>query len=202
MKQLISLLLALAAGSVLAQTASDAVQARLNAIHTMSADFTQVVKAGKREVSNSYGVMALARPGRFRWQTKSPLAQLIVADSKKLWIYDVELEQVTVRKQEKGTGGTPALFLSGYDNTVARDFTVTAIEKGNRHIYDMHAKSPKENYQEVKLTFNDDKLTYIEFFDQLGQHTTVHLTKIKNNPQLANTLFQFKPPAGADVVKQ
>lgn len=202
MKHLISILLVIATSHLFAQTASDDVQARLNAIHTMSANFTQIVKAGKREVSNSYGVMSLARPGRFRWQTKSPLEQLIVADGKQLWVYDVDLEQVTVRKQDKGVGGTPALFLSGYDNTVARDFTVTASQTGNRYTYRMHAKSPKENYQDLTLIFNKDMLTQIEFFDQLGQHTIVHLTHIKHNPQLSSQLFQFKAPAGVDMIKQ
>lgn len=185
-----------------AETASDEVQAKLNAIRSMSATFTQVVKAGNRELSNSYGVMALNRPGRFRWETKSPLAQLVVADSKKIWIYDVDLEQVSVKKQEKGIGGTPALFLSGYDNTVARDFNVSKAEKGKLSVFTMKAKSSKENYQQVILSFNNDVLSLIEFYDQLGQHTVIRLTKVKNNPVLATDLFHFKPPKGVDVVQQ
>jgi outer membrane lipoprotein carrier protein len=168
----------------------------------MAANFNQVVKAGKREVSNSFGEMALNRPGRFRWKTKSPLEQLVIADSKKLWIYDIELEQVTVKKQEKGIGGTPGLFLSGYDDTVARDFNVSSTTKDKTQIYDLQAKSSKENYQRVKLTFKGELLTAIELFDQLGQHTTVRLSKIKNNPTLPSDLFQFKPPKGVDIVVQ
>jgi outer membrane lipoprotein carrier protein len=202
MKKLMIIMTALWAQAAFSQSASEEVQAKLNAIHTMSADFKQVVKAGRREVSNSYGVMALLRPGHFRWQTKSPLAQLVVADSKSLWVYDIDLEQVTVKKQEKGVGGTPALFLSGYNDTVARDFNVTSSVNGKNATYDLHAKSPKENYQEVKLTFNGELLTNIELFDQLGQHTMVRLTKIKNNPKLAKDLFEFKPPKGVDVVQQ
>jgi outer membrane lipoprotein carrier protein len=202
MKKLIALLLVSLINGVHAESASDEVQAKLNAIQTMTASFNQVVKAGKREVSNSYGIMAMQRPGRFRWQTKSPLEQLIVADSKKLWVYDVDLEQVTVKKQEKGIGGTPALFLSGYDNTVARDFTVTKSGDDKTQVFDMHAKSSKENYQDVKLTFKGDVLTSLELYDQLGQRTVVRLTKIKNNPPLSSKLFQFSPPKGVDVVKQ
>ncbi|MDP1604787.1 MAG: outer membrane lipoprotein chaperone LolA [Legionella sp.] len=202
MKKLVALLLVSFINSVFAQSASDEVQAKLNAIQTMTANFNQVVKAGKREVSNSYGVMALHRPGRFRWQTKSPLEQVIVADSKKLWVYDVDLEQVTVKIQQKGIGGTPALFLSGYDNTVARDFTVTKSGDDKAQIYNMHAKSSKENYQDVKLTFKGEVLTSLELFDQLGQRTMVRLSKIKTNPALSSKLFQFTPPKGVDVVKQ
>lgn len=196
------IIMALFTNLVFGDTASEMVQAKLNAIKSMSANFSQVVKAGKRNISNSQGVMALNRPGRFRWQTKSPLEQLVIADGKKLWIYDVDLEQVTVKKQEKGMGGTPALFLSGYDDTVARDFDVTNSAKGNSQTFDLHAKSSKENYQRVKLTFQGEQLSVIEFFDQLGQHTTVHLSNIKNNAKLADSTFKFKAPKGVDVINQ
>lgn len=202
MKKTLTLVLVLVANTVFGQSDSDEVQAKLNAIQSMSATFNQVVKAGNRELSNSYGDMALYRPGRFRWETKSPLEQLIVADSRRLWVYDVDLEQVTVKKQEKGIGGTPALFLSGYGDTVARDFNVTKVTKGKEEQFDMRAKSSKENYQEVKLTFHGEVLTKIEFFDQLGQHTTVRLHKVQTNPKLATNLFKFTPPKGVDVVQQ
>ncbi|MFC3907898.1 outer membrane lipoprotein chaperone LolA [Legionella dresdenensis] len=202
MRKSIGLLALLILKPIFALTAAEDVQARLNAIHSMTANFSQIVKAGKREVSSSSGTMALSRPGRFRWQTKSPMEQLVVADSQKLWVYDVDLEQVTVKKQEKGLGGTPALFLSGYDDTVNRDFTVTASGNEKTKTFDLHAKSGKENFQRVKLTFNGETLTSIEFFDQLNQHTVVKLSKIKNNPGLSDTLFKFKPPKGVDVVKQ
>lgn len=202
MKKIIGLVLAVFVTNVFADTASDMAQAKLNGIRTMSAKFVQVVKAGKREVSNSSGIMALSRPGRFRWETQSPLEQVVVADSEKLWVYDIDLEQVTVKKQEKGLGGTPGLFLSGYDDTVARDFTVTEKTDGKNQIFHLKAKSAKENYQQLKLVFNGDMLTSIEFWDQLGQHTVVKLSRIKNNVKLAPKLFQFKPPKGVDVVDQ
>ncbi|STX29387.1 outer membrane lipoprotein carrier protein [Legionella beliardensis] len=202
MRKLLTLLLIICIPSVWADTPAAEVQAKLNAIHSMSANFDQIVTAGKREVSQTSGKMALVRPGRFRWETKSPLEQLVVADSKQLWVYDIDLEQVTVKKQEQGLGGTPGLFLSGYDNTVTRDFDVTAKDKDGVRTYILKAKSPKENFQTVHLTFNKDALSLIEFFDQLGQHTIVKLKNIKTNPSLATKLFQFKPPKGVDVVEQ
>ena len=106
MKKILWLTVLLCGQSVFAATPSELLQAKLNALRTMSADFTQVVKAKRREVSHSSGTMALSRPGRFRWQTKAPMEQLVVADGKQLWIYDVDLEQVSVKKQEKSVGGT------------------------------------------------------------------------------------------------
>lgn len=202
MKKVVLLLWILCFGSVSWASANDDLQSRLNAIHTMSASFGQVVSAKQHEISRSSGTMALSRPGHFRWQTKTPMKQLVIADGQHLWIYDVELEQVTVKKQEKGLGGTAALFLSGYNDTVARDFEVTTYKEGKKDYFDLNAKSNKANFQRVKLAFDGAMLTDIELFDQLGQHTDVTLSKIKNNPTLVSTLFKFKPPKGVDVVEQ
>lgn len=201
-KKLVGCLLLLWGNSIFCATADATLQAKLNAIRTMSASFQQVVHAKKREISRSSGTMALSRPGRFRWQTKQPMQQLVIADGQHLWVYDKLLEQVTVKKQGKGLGGTAALFLSGYDNTVAHDFDVTALTKENKDYFDLRAKSNKANFQRVKLIFVGDTLTGLELFDQLGQKTDVMLSQIKNNPNLAATTFKFNPPKGVDVVNQ
>ncbi|PWY56239.1 outer membrane lipoprotein carrier protein LolA [Legionella qingyii] len=177
-------------------------QNKLNSIRSMTAVFKQSVKAKHRVVSRSSGTMALQRPGRFRWQTLQPMAQLMVADGQKIWVYDKDLEQVTVKTQKKGLGGTAALFLSGYDNTVTRDFTVTQSNMGNEIVFDLKSKSPKANFQRIKLVFRQNSLTGLELYDQLGQVTTVQLSQIKLNPKLATGLFQFKTPKGVDVVQQ
>ena len=202
MKKIMALVLLLGAQSVFSEQAADILQAKLNAIRTMSASFAQVVMAKKKKVSQSTGTMALARPGRFRWDTQDPMEQLVIADGKRLWIYDVDLEQVTVKKQEKGLGGTAALFLSGYDDSVTRDFTVTETKKGDSDNFDLHSKSNKENFQRVKLFFIGKQLIGMELFDQLGQHTVVKLSNIKTNPTLAEKVFKFKTPKGVDVVEQ
>jgi outer membrane lipoprotein carrier protein len=126
----------------------------------------------------------------------------MVADGQKIWVYDKDLEQVTVKAQQKGLGGTAALFLSGYDDTVTRDFNVTQSNVGNEIVFDLKSKSPKANFQRIKLMFRQNTLTGLELYDQLGQVTTVQLLQIKLNPKLAASLFQFKTPKGVDVVRQ
>ncbi|MGL5743506.1 MAG: outer membrane lipoprotein chaperone LolA [Legionella sp.] len=202
MKKIITALLFSFSAAVFSQTADELLQAKLNGIRSMSASFNQSVKARHRVVSRSSGTMALQRPGRFRWQTQEPMAQLMVADGQRIWVYDKDLEQVTVKKQNKGLGGTAALFLSGYDNTVTRDFNVTQTNMGNELIFDLKSKSAKANFQRIKLVFNQNNLTGLELYDQLGQVTTVRLSQIKLNPKLSIGLFQFKTPKGVDVVQQ
>lgn len=99
-KILIALLLSISTAGF-SETPDVLLQTKLNSIRSMTAVFKQSVKAKHRVVSRSSGTMALQRPGRFRWQTLQPMAQLMVADGQKIWIYDKDLEQVTVKTQKK-----------------------------------------------------------------------------------------------------
>ncbi|OGV39498.1 MAG: outer membrane lipoprotein carrier protein LolA [Legionellales bacterium RIFCSPHIGHO2_12_FULL_42_9] len=203
MKQLLSIILAfMVTHSAIADIAAETLQHKLNALRSMSADFSQIIRTKNRIVSRSSGRMALQRPGKFRWDTRTPMAQLVVADSHYIWVYDVDLEQVTVKKQVKGLGGTAALFLGGYTDTLTRDFTVSESKQGNHERYSLHSKSAKDNFQRIKLDFSGDALYSIELFDQLGQHTMVQLSRAKVNPTLSANLFSFKPPKGVDIVQQ
>jgi len=197
-------LLALWAGafSAFGMSAAEDLQGRLNAMQSMKASFKQVVKSGKKMVSQSSGTMALKRPGRFRWQTIEPMEQLIVADGNRMWIYDVDLEQVTVKKQGKGIGGTAALFLSGYDDTVSKNFEVTDKKLGKQQQFFLKSKSGKDNFQKVEMIFAGNMLQHLKLYDQMGQVTDVRLLKGNNNAKLDAGLFAFKPPKGVDVVEQ
>ena len=189
-----------ASGVATGEDAGDLLQKKLNTLQSMRANFTQVIYVKQREISHSDGNMALQRPGHFRWQTKNPMAQIIVADGKKIWIYDVDLEQVTVKDQNKNLGETIGLFLSGYNEVVAHDFIVTLSTHGNAQIFNLHAKAEKENFQIVKLGFVGGALTTMELFDHLGQRTVVKFSNIKINNRISKKLFIFKPTKGVDVV--
>ncbi len=202
MKKFVFIVLFCFSTYVLAMTPAEQLQNKLNAIHTMSAHFSQKVTVKKKTVSKSSGSMALKRPGTFRWETKDPMEQLIVADGKKMWIYDVELEQVSVKTQQKGLGGTAALFLSGYDEDATQDFLVTEQNNGSSSTFNLKTKTDKENFQRIQLIFTNDQLTALELYDQLGQVTYVTFSNIKMNQNVSANLFQFKPPKGVDVIKQ
>lgn len=194
--------------SILSSSLSHAISAekqlqnRLNKMGTMEATFKQVVQTNKRVISRSSGTMAMKRPGKFRWKTIQPMEQLVIADGKKLWVYDVELEQVTVKKQSKGIGGTAALFLSGVDNNVERDFKVQVKKSGLQASYFLKPISDKANFQRIEMIFNQNTLEALILYDQLGQKTTVMLSKVIRNPKLPKQFFSFKPPRGVDVVQQ
>lgn len=185
-----------------AESPETLVQKKLSAIRTMHAHFSQTIQAKHRLIARNSGVMVLARPNRFRWQTKHPMAQTVVADGKSVWIYDVELEQVTVSKQTQKLGAAGALFLSQSDDAVRRDFTVTTVPHQSMDVFDLHAKSSKSNFEHVRLSFKGNILSTIELDDQLGQHTVIHLSAIRINQPEPARLFQFRAPVGVDVVHQ
>ena len=202
MKKIVFMILLLPSKILFSQTAAELLQNKLNAIRSMSASFNQVVKVKRRLVSTASGTMALQRPGHFRWQTRSPLEQLLVADGSTIWVYDKDLEQVVVKKQAKGLGGTAALFLSGYDDSVARDFEVSQRSSGASMTFDLKAKSSRANFQAVQLSFTNQQLKRLEMFDQLGQTTSITFSRIQLNPKLSPSTFIFKTPKGVDFVRQ
>lgn len=202
MKIRIILILYFISQAVHSDGVSQVLQTKLNQIRTMSASFTQVIQTKRGRTVKSSGAMALSRPGHFRWQTYSPMAQLIVADGKRLWVYDKDLEQVTVKRQARGVGGTAGLFLSGYSRTVTNHFHVTMAKQGTREIYDLRPKSGGAQVQHVTLTFEGPALVGIQLYDQLGQRSNVQLSRVKTNGALPLSLFQFRAPKGVDVVQQ
>ena len=175
---------------------------KLNAIHALKANFSQKVTSHHRTISSASGKVLMQRPGRFRWETLKPNQQLVLADGKRVWIYDVELEQVTSKPQASSLRGTPALFLTTSNETLARDFTVQRTVKGTDERYQLHAKASKSPFSQVELLFSHHELVALALDDQLSQHTQVTLNHVQTNPTLSAKLFQFKPPQGVDVMHE
>ncbi len=188
--------------SLFAQSDSLLLQAKLDAIQSMRSGFEQVIYAKARRLSTSSGDMALQRPGRFLWNTKEPMPQKVIADGTRLWVYDVDLEQVSVSAQKKGLGPTAALFLSDEKGSIERDFIVRMEKIEGDFIFHMKTKSTQANIQKMILRFRGETLHAMDLFDQLGQRTQIVFKRPTMNLALPLNLFKFKPPRGVDVVKQ
>lgn len=185
-----------------AESPDGLLQKKLSNIRTMHANFSQTVRAKHRVISNSRGTMALAKPNQFRWQTKHPMAETVVADGHKVWIYDVDLEQVTVSKQTRSLGAAGALFLSQDSDAIHRDYTVRFHQERDNDIFDLQAKSSKLSFEKVRIIFVKNNLKTIELNDQLGQRITIYLSDVVVNQSEPASLFQFRVPKGVDVVQQ
>lgn len=174
------------------------------------ADFTQVVTAPAREgqperSKTSTGTFEFARPDRFRFLYRKPFEQTIVADGKTLWLYDVDLNQVTARAQSQVLGATPAALIAASPDLAAlrRDFTLEpAAERDGLQWVRAIPKAKDGQLQSVSAGFKGDELAVLEILDGFGQRSVMRFSGMQLNPALPAATFQFKPPAGADVVRQ
>jgi outer membrane lipoprotein carrier protein len=172
----------------------------LRSSSTLSADFKQVSldKSG-RPSQSSTGKFYLSRPGKFRWNYEKPFLQEIVSNGGKVWFYDADLEQVTVKKLDDSLGSTPALLLTGQVN-IEEKFKLE--EQGGQEGINWIKLSPKDDesgFKYILIGLNFDQLAGMELSDNFGQLTRIYFSNIKINPALNETLFTFKPPNGTDV---
>jgi outer membrane lipoprotein carrier protein len=196
---------ALCALVLIAAAADAATLERLRAFvretQTARASFTQTVtdRTG-RIVQRASGEFEIARPGRFRWSVERPYKQLLVGDGERVWIYDPDLNQVVVRRNDRALGTTPAALLAGKEE-VEKAFDWTDLPPADR--LDWLGAKPKDkesSFSEIRLGFEGASLAAIEVTDNFGQHTLIKLSGLERNPKLAPDLFEFTPPKGADVV--
>ena len=195
------LMLASSAG-LAADTSLARVEQFLGSLKTLSTDFVQVVRSRDGQItSRATGTLSLSRPDRFRWDYRTPYAQVIVADGRNLWLYDSDLAQVTVRPLESGLGSTPAMLLSGA-GSVADSFTGGAVETDGPWTWcRLTPKDRATDFELVSLGFNaKGELAAMELKDKLGQTTALDFSNVRRNVPLDASLFRFEPPKGADVI--
>lgn len=175
----------------------------LQNLHSMEANFTQTTHAGKGKVTRTTGKMYMQKPGRFRWDIKKPMPQLIVANQKTLWIYDPDLTQVTIRKFQYEAGEAPALLLSHENNTVEKNFNVSVVQKkSNEQWYNLTPKKSDGMYEKIQLGVSNGAIQKMALTDNLGHQTAIEFSQVKTNTSLQPGLFQFKTPRGVDVIDE
>ena len=195
-------LLALALLPALAQAgAIDQLHDFLKNTRSFKADFSQALLAKNgRKPQQSSGTVAVARPGKLRWEIAKPYPQLVVGDGERFWIHDPELQQVTVRKADKALGASPAALLSG-SNDLERNFNLREVGEADGLAWvEATPKTGDSGFERVRLGFAGADLQAMELFDSFGQTTLVRFSRIERNPNLPAATFKFTPPAGADVI--
>jgi chaperone LolA len=182
--------------------ATDKLKSFVSATHSAQANFTQELldKNGKRLQFVS-GKMQFERPGKFRWEYQKPYEQVIVGDGKKFWLYDVDLNQVTVKKLDAALGSSPAALLSG-SNEIEHGFNLTDIAmKDELDWLQAVPKTADTTFLKILMAFNaKSELVVMELHDTFGHRTVLRFSELKNNPLLSAQQFKFVPPQGTDVL--
>lgn len=203
-KLLLSALLSVSAVLVSIQlSAASAVEsfvAQLSPVNALSGHFTQVQKDAQGEVlSRSNGEFLMQRPGLLRWETMEPFPQLLVTDGQRIWLYDEDLEQVTISSVSDQLNRTPAIIFSGDLKKIEEQFYV--VEE-NDSSFVLRPKTTGEAYQRLDIVFEDQLIKQMVILDSFGQTTEFDLTEVKQEKAKPVSEFRFQPPSGTDVLMQ
>lgn len=179
----------------------DALKAFIADTQTAQANFTQTVldKNGNTKQQTS-GTMAFSRPGKFRWSYQKPFEQIIVGDGTKIYLYDADLEQVTIKQLGQALGSSPAALLAG-DNEIEKFYTLT--DAGSHDGLTWLTATPRDkdsSFNQIQMGFNQRTLAEMKIRDNFGLTTVLKLSQLQRNPRLPASTFKFTPPAGVDVI--
>lgn len=172
-------------------------------IQTAQANFHQVVtdKQGHK-TQDVTGIMHLQKPSKFRWDYDKPFVQIIVGDGEKVWLYDPDLSQVTVRSFSKAVGSSPAALLAG-GKEMERLFAIKDTSRKGVLEWVLAVPKVKETgFERAFLGFKDDALMEMELHDSFGNRIAIVFTNVQKNPKISAEIFKFTPPADADVLSQ
>lgn len=177
-------------------------QQALDATHTLTARFKEKVTGQTAGAAkSSHGTLAIAKPGRFRWTYTKPYREIIVATGKKIYVYDPDLQQVTVRNEAHALAAGPAALLSG-KGRIADSFSVTSSrEAGGMLWITLSPKKSDSNFTRIKVGLDSrNRIKTMVLTGHLKQVTHLQFSRIRRNVRLKDSLFQFEVPKGTDVI--
>jgi outer membrane lipoprotein carrier protein len=174
----------------------------LDKIHTMQADFVQVVKNSTGVGQQSKGMMILQRPGKFRWEIFNPSHQLIIANDFNILTYDSDLKQLSRQKISYKQADNPVALLSGSVSELQKKFIIKKqlSKKESGDYFELHPKIKDSMFQLVTMHFASGRLDFMRILDNLGQQTDIEFINIKINIPLDRKVFVFTPPKGVDII--
>lgn len=170
---------------------------------SMEANFEQIIiNSQGLQLEQSQGNLILSRPDKFILNYQTPAEQLYISNGKTIWIYDVELEQVSIKALDEGVGNSPALLLSSnkniYQHYHVEDVIVSRPD--NLQWVQLTSKAPEMTFERVLLAFNENFLMGMRLYDSFGQVTELKFSKVKINSPISDNQFEFIPPDNVDVI--
>lgn len=202
-KPLIAIFLFLLSFAVSATTPEAKLQGYLSELQSLEAGFEQkLLDARGQRLQQTEGEMRLLKPGRFHWETRNPFPEVLISDGKTLWLYDPDLEQVTIQPLDQRMASTPALILSGEATDLAEDFQVSHQQGADEEIFTLVPLAGDSLFEELQLYFQQGQITALRLEDSLGQQTRVDLVNPHYNQPLDPAGFEFVIPAGIDVIQE
>ena len=182
--------------------AADTLIRKLEDIRTLSAGFRQESIGSDGRVRTELGTLQVKRPGKFRWNTSSPFEQEIVAQDKKVWMVDRDLQQVIIQIQDQRMSNTPAQLLSGDVKVFIKDYRIGLYKDDKQEKYTLTPAGNSDLFDKLDIVFRNNMLSSIELRDSLGGRRRVELNAVNVNGMISDSDFRVEIPKGYDVVDQ
>lgn len=186
-----------------AEDAAERLTERLDPLERYQANFEQqILDSSGEQMQNARGEMWLSRPGMLRWEVEAPYSQTVVSDGEDVYMYDPDLEQVTVQEMDDRVTHTPALLLSGSANDLTESYEVFYEQEGGEDVFTLVPISADTLFEELSMVFEGETLTELWMMDSTGQRTAITFSNITLNGDIAPDIFDFEIPEGTDVIRE
>lgn len=187
------------------QDAIKDLQQLLGKVKSFTSRFVQEAHNGQGEILQTMkGRMDVAKPGKLRWETEGVYEQLVISDGKSLWVYDQDLEQVSIKNMDNRLAETPALLLGGDISAIETDFIVSQQHSDSQLVFLLQPKDTTQLFDSLEISFNkhsdQQELQRMVIRDASGQVTEIRFSDAVNNPDLNDDIFTFAIPEGIDVI--
>ena len=175
----------------------------LSQAQTLTARFSQLTLDGSgTQLQETAGELSLKRPGLFRWHTDAPQEQLLVSNGQKVWLFDPDLNQVTMQTLDQRLTHTPALLMSGDVSKISDNFEISHKEGGSVVDFILKPKAKDSLFDNLRLSFRNGVINDMQLIDGSGQRTNILFLSVQMNQPLDAAQFSFQPPADADVIEE
>jgi outer membrane lipoprotein carrier protein len=185
------------------------VESRYNGLKSMTARFEQILRQGTGVIRREEGELYLSKPGRMRWEYESPEPKLFVTDGKRVILY-IPSENRVMESPIKETDDirAPLAFLLGrldFEEQFQRMETsphFIPVDAGN-FVFKAYSKQLAERVEWVLFEVTPDfEIRRVVALERGGLETEFHFNGMETNPRLADSIFRFIPPQGAEVVRE
>ncbi|ARN75781.1 outer membrane lipoprotein chaperone LolA [Oceanicoccus sagamiensis] len=189
--------------TALSETAVQQLSAQLQAMNSLSAQFKQTITDNTGTVlQEASGTLTVKRPRRFYWRTEQPYEHLVVTDGKELWLYDIDLEQITQQAFTADLDKAPALLLSGEVDEISKQYQVNVTRAADNSLsFSLTPNQPDSLFKQLVISFNNKQLQSMQLKDSFEQLTTIEFSQLQLNITVADSLFKFAPPDGIDIIR-
>ncbi|WP_348944583.1 outer membrane lipoprotein chaperone LolA [Chitinibacter sp. FCG-7] len=188
--------------AVASNAAINELQFFLGNTKSLSANFNQSVRQKSGKVENSRGQFFLLRPGKFKWTYAQPYNQEIISNGQQVWLYDLDLAQVTIKPASKALDASPAAILTG-NNNLSQSFNLQTLPSKNGISWvALTPKNKDASFAQIRIGLLKGQLDRMELDDQFNQTTSIQFSKMQQNQPMSAQAFNFTPPQGVDVIRE